>query len=249
MMFCDSHIHLLDPAWQATPESLVASAAQSGIGLLLQPGVASGEWQPMLQLAQRHAGVRIAPGVHPRHAAEWNAGTAAELAHLCRQPEVVAVGEIGLDAEVDVAPELQQQAFCCQAEIAVDNGLPLLLHCRKRTGALLGLLEKFSGGCGGIWHGFSGSLETARQLDELGFVIGVGPVLLRDNARKLPEVVRELPAHALVLETDAPDMAAGPEVLVAVAQKLAELRGWSLDECARITTATLQRVLRLDGLG
>ena len=71
-------------------------------------------------------------------------------------------------------------------------------------------------------------------------------MLLRKNARKLPEALRQLPAEALVLETDAPDMASGPEVLLEVAQRLAELRGWTLDECARITTNNANRILQID---
>ena len=76
-------------------------------------------------------------------------------------------------------------------------------------------------------------------------MLGVGPVLLRENARKLPAVVQALPPETLVLETDAPDMAAGPKVLIRVAERLAELRGWTLEETARITTENARRLLNI----
>jgi TatD DNase family protein len=89
---------------------------------------------------------------------------------------------------------------------------------------------------GGIWHGFSGSFQVAQDLIDLGFKLGVGPILLRDNARKLPELVKTLPGSAFVLETDYPDMAESPQSLLQVAQKVAELRDSSLEEAVRMTT-------------
>ncbi|MCF6180395.1 MAG: TatD family hydrolase, partial [Geopsychrobacter sp.] len=147
---------------------------------------------------------------------------------------------------LDVALRVQERAFRAQLEIAVAAGLPVLIHCRKQTGQVLRILKEYDlRRVGGIWHGFSGSLETAGQIIRLGLKIGIGPVLLRENARKLPALVKLLPAEALLLETDAPDMASGPEVLLAVARRLAELRGWTLEETARITTENTQRLLHI----
>ncbi len=246
MVFCDTHIHLLAPEWIEPAQRRIETAADSGIELLLQPGVRSGDWDKLIDLAQRHQTVYAAPGLHPMSAAEWNASRSARLRELCCLSEVIALGEIGLDALLDVDPQLQEQAFSGQVEIAIAAGLPVLIHCRKKIGQVLGILRQSGvGKVGGILHGFSGSVETARQATELGLLVGVGPVLLRENTRRLPEVVKAIPAAALVLETDAPDMATGPEVLIEVAEKVAELRGWTLAETAKITTANARRILKL----
>jgi TatD DNase family protein len=162
---------------------------------------------------------------------------------------------IGLDALLP-APALavQEQAFRAQLRLAIAAGRPVLIHCRQAVGRLLQILrEEGAERVGGIFHAFSGSLETARQGIRLGFAIGVGGTLTYPNARRLPEVVREVPAEWLVLETDAPDLAPHPhrgEVnrpawLPLVARRVAELRGWSEAETARITTENAKRILKI----
>jgi TatD DNase family protein len=246
MRFCDSHIHLLAPEWQQPPAERIARATARGIELLLQPGVREAGWAELIDLAVRHPGVYAAPGLHPMCASDWDDAVAARLSKFCALPQVVAVGEIGLDGLLDVDPLLQERVFRRQLEIALNAGLPVLIHCRRQTPAVLRILAEVDiRRVGGIWHGFSGSLETAQQIVDLGMLIGVGPVLLRDNARKLPLALKTLAPETLVLETDAPDMAPGPETLIAVAGKLAELRGWTLAETARITTANACSLLKI----
>jgi TatD DNase family protein len=247
MVLCDTHIHLLAPEWADSAGQRISRLARSGIGLMVQPGVRAAEWAALVALAQAHPGVYAAPGLHPMCAADWNPELGARLSQLCQLPEVVAIGEIGLDGMVAVAEKAQETAFLAQLELAVAVGLPVLIHCRRQTAAVLKLLQEVGvSRVGGIWHGFSGSLETAEQVVAQGLLIGVGPVLLRDNARKLPEAVKNLPADVLVLETDGPDMATGSAALVEVAARLAELRGWSLEETANITTANVRRLLKLE---
>lgn len=245
MVLCDTHIHLLAPEWRSPVAERIESARQQGIGLLLQPGVNVSDWPALLGLAEENSLVYAAPGVHPLYAEDWSAACATELQVLCAHPKVLAIGEVGLDAALDVDLDRQRQTFVAQVAIACDAGLPLLIHCRRRSGEVLKVLQESAARLhGGIWHGFSGSSETAQQIVAQGFALGIGPVLLRENARKLPAALKDVPDHMLVLETDAPDMAAGPETLVRVARRLAALRGWTLEECARITTANAHRILR-----
>ena len=246
MLFCDTHIHLLAPEWSEPVQQRIEKAADFGIELLLQPGVRSGDWDALVTLAQCHRAVYAAPGLHPMCAAEWNHSSSARLRELCCLPDVIGVGEIGLDAMVDVDPQLQEQAFRGQLDVAIEADLPVLIHCRKKVGEVLDLLQQVGiDRVGGILHGFSGSMEIVSRAIGLGLLIGVGPILLRGNARKLPEVVNAIPAEMLVLETDAPDMATGPEVLIEVARKVAELRGLTLNEVAEITTLNARRLLKL----
>jgi len=246
MVLCDTHTHLLAAEWPDPLADRIGLARQLGIGLLLQPGVRVSDWPKLLALAEEYDEVYAAPGLHPMCAADWSNASAAELRVHCSHTKVIAIGEAGLDAQLDVDMTRQRQAFVAQVTIACEAKLPLLIHCRKCTNEVLKILQEFSDSLnGGIWHGFSGSSETAQQIIKLGFALGIGPVLLRDNVRRLPAALEVVPAEVLVLETDAPDMATGPEALLTVARRLAAIRGWTEEECARQTTANAKRVLQL----
>ncbi|WP_303722531.1 TatD family hydrolase [Malonomonas rubra] len=236
-LLIDTHAHIDAPELAGGRPELLADAARAGIGRLIVPGVRSADWQALLQLVRQQDALYAAPGLHPIYAEQWSEAAAEELHELTRQPKVVAVGEIGLDGAVGPALELQEHAMREQLQIALQANLPVLLHARKATGRLLEILREMEIGrrIGGVWHGFSGSLEVGQVLWRLGFKIGVGPILLRPSARKLPQAVVELPQEALLLETDLPDMAERPEALVAVAERVAELRGCPLEEVVSFT--------------
>ncbi len=240
----DSHIHLDASELLGAGADLLPQARQAGIGRFIVPGVRVTGWPGLLTQAAQQPDVFAAPGLHPAYAGQWTASAAQQLREICQQPKVVAIGEIGLDGVAGPPLEQQELVLRAQLQIALEAGLPVLLHGRKATGRLLEILRELQVGSrlGGVWHGYSGSLPVAQQLVALGFKLGVGPILLRASARKLPEVVVALPAEALILETDLPDMAATPAVLVAVAQKLAELRGWSLAETAQITSGNAKQL-------
>jgi len=244
MSFCDTHIHLLDPQTENSADVRVTTAAAAGIDFLIQPGVRATDWDAMLALAEQHQQVYAAPGIHPMCGEHWDDKAALGLKKLARHPKVVAIGEIGLDAEVGPAQDVQEQVLRAQLQIALDAGLPVILHCRHKNGALLNILRELEIGrrVGGVWHGFSASPEFARQVVDLGFSLGVGPILLRDNARKLPASVSALPATALVLETDFPDMTSDPCDLLKIGEQVARLLGLSLEETAQMTTGNARHL-------
>ncbi|MBW6508710.1 MAG: TatD family hydrolase [Desulfuromonadales bacterium] len=244
MYFCDTHIHLVAAGVEGMADIWVDSAAAAGIDRLIQPGVRSAEWDALISLAERHSSVYAAPGIHPLYADQWDDEVALRLEELTRHPKVVAIGEIGLDAVVRPAQEVQEQVLRAQLRMALDHGLPVLLHCRQKKGALLAILRELDIGrqIGGVWHAFSGGLPFARELVDLKFSIGVGPILLRRNARKLLEVVAALPISAILLETDLPDPAQAPEELVKVAKRIAEIKNLTLDTVARVTTENALRL-------
>jgi len=248
----DTHVHL-----DATPQPLSAleAARAAGVSGFVVPGVHASGWPALCRLAAEHAGVFAAPGLHPQAAADWSPARERQLAALLETPEVVAVGEIGLDRLLD-APDftLQKEAFRAQLRLAVANGKPVLIHCRKAYGELLAILiEERAERVGGILHAYGGSLETARTAVDLGFAIAFGGPLTWPGARRAPQVLAGLPAEALVLESDAPDLAPHPHRgeenrpawLPLVAEAMAAVRGWSLVETARITRNNARRVLSL----
>ena len=250
-MLIDTHIHLdyLD----GLPEALAAARAE-GIAGWVVPGVTPEDWPRLMATVAATPGAWAAPGVHPQAAARWRPELRGELQQLAAEPRTVALGEVGLDGQAGPAAAVQEAVLRQMIGIARATGKPLLLHSRRATGRLLNLLRsERAAEVGGIAHAFSGSLETARQLIELGFALGIGGVVTFPDARRLAEIVRHVPAEWLVLETDAPDLPPHPhrgqtnrpEWLTLVAARVAELRGWTSAETASVTTANARRILQL----
>ena len=256
VLLFDTHVHLDADCLRGNLDRETRRALQSGVGNFLIPGVRREGWPLLFSAARDVPGALVAPGLHPLAAAEWNEEAAAELTDLFSDSLTVAVGEIGLDAFIDSPGlEVQEAAFRAQLRLAVEAQLPVLIHCRRATGKLLNILrEEKAGRIGGILHAFSGSIETAREAIRLGFVLGFGGPLTYPNARRIPEVLRQVPQEAIVLETDAPDLPPhprrgepnSPANLPLIARRVAEVRGWSEEETARITTENAERVLKIN---
>ncbi|BCR03273.1 TatD family hydrolase [Desulfuromonas versatilis] len=255
----DTHVHLDCAPLKQNVEQEVRHARQVGVENFLVPGVRRSDWPSLLALVEGLPGALAAPGLHPLAADQWGAGAAAELALCLQHSRIAAVGEVGLDGLLE-APgvDVQERAFRAQLRLAVAADLPVLIHCRRSIGRLLSILrEEGAQRVGGIFHSFSGSSESARAAIELGFAIGFGGPLTFPDARRAPEVLRALPAEWIVLETDAPDLTPHPfrgqvnrpAYLGLIAERVAGLRGWTLQETARITTANARRVLRLKESG
>lgn len=249
--YIDTHVHLdfLDE-----PRRRLEEALSIGIGAWIVPGTSCERWPALLATADLHPQVYVAPGIHPQFASSCNAGQFGELRRLLQHPRAVAIGEVGLDRQVACPWPDQEELFIRLIRLARETSKPLLLHVRRSSGRALELLRREGADqVGGVFHAFSGSLETARDYMALNFVIGVGGVVTLATARRLPQVVRAVPASALVLETDAPDLSPEPyrgqpnrpAYLALVAERVAALRGWSLADTACITTANARRVLQL----
>jgi TatD DNase family protein len=252
----DTHVHLdlLPPGFDLQKETEQALAI--GVVRFVIPGVAPSGWERLLAVASSTPGGLAAPGIHPLAVAQWETSK-GKLRRLLTEGKVAAIGEIGLDGTLDPPAPVQEQAFRGQLRLAREFGLPVLLHCRKATGQLLEILKQEGAeNIGGIWHNYSGSLETARTAIDLGFALAFGGIVTWPEARRAPETLAELPKEWIVLESDAPDQTPHPHrgqpnrpvFLGLVAERVAALRGWSLEETARITTANACRVLRLDEL-
>jgi TatD DNase family protein len=250
-MLFDTHIHL--DCLAELPAAL-AAARSRGIDAWLVPGIAPRHWARLMTTVAGAPGAWAAPGIHPQAAGDWRPELAGELQQLAADRRTAAIGEVGLDGQVGPDMASQELVFRQMIGIARDSGRPLLLHMRRATGRMLELLRSERAfEVGGIAHAYSGSLDTARQLIAMGFALGIGGVVTFPAAARLAEVVRKVPAEWLVLETDAPDLAPHPhrgaanrpEWLALIAARVAQLRGWTAAETARITTDNARRVLRL----
>lgn len=259
-MLIDSHCHFDFPPFADDPAHYLALAAQAGVGRLVVPAVGERNWAQVRQLAGCFPQIYYGLGLHPFFSAEHTPGAmarlAAELGSEMSQPgtRCVAVGECGLDfAIADVDRAQQMSLLEEQLVLANQHGLPVILHCRKAYPELLQLLKRHCPEAGGVYHGFSGSLQQAMQLIELGIKIGVGGTITYRRANKTRHTIASLPLTALLLETDAPDMpVAGyqgqpnrPDRLVQVLAELAAIRGESEQEIAQVTNLTAAELFRI----
>ena len=249
--YIDTHIHL---DLLEEPALLLQKAEQAGVGAWIVPGVAPEQWSQVMATTALHEQVYLAPGIHPQAAGNFQKAHLDKLRQLLTHERAVAIGEVGLDRQLDISWQQQEELFIAMIRLAREMEKPLLVHTRRSTERILELLQREGGDqVGGIFHAFSGSLETARKIIGLGFLLGVGGVVTLQTARRLPEVIREVPAEALALETDAPYMAPEqhrgqpnrPAYLELIARQVASLRDWTLAETAQQTTQNACRVLGL----
>lgn len=250
-MLVDTHCHLDDPALLARLPDVLSAGTRAGVAKFLVPGVEPEGWEGIARLAAKE-GVYPAFGLHPMHAGRYEEGLLERLRSFVGR--AIAIGEIGLDYLVDVPREVQESAFRAQLRLAVATGRPVMIHCRRAFRDLLAILrEEHAERVGGVMHAFSGSPETARECIRLGLAIGVAGTVTYANAVRPVEVVRQVPLAHLVLETDAPDltpepyrgMANEPAFLVKTAEKVAEIKGITLEEVAAITTRNAVKAFQL----
>ena len=253
-MLFDTHAHLNDRAFDSDRETLFESFAQSGVGYVMNAGCDVDSSKAVIALAQRYPWMYASVGSHPDSADEVNDAVLAEYEKLCKlNPEVRAIGEIGLDYHYeDIPRQIQLQAFRAQMALAARLDMPVIVHEREAHEDGMTVVKEFPT-VKGVFHCYSGSAEMAKELVRLGWYIGFTGVLTFKNARKAVETAASIPLDRIVLETDCPYMAPEPHrgkrnhpgYLPYMAQKLAEIRGISLEEVTAATTENAFRLYRL----
>ena len=249
----DTHAHLDFPQFDDDREEVIARALAAGVGIIINVGTDLASSRRAVTLAEAYPQIYAAVGVHPHDAKTLTDEALAELGELARHPKVVAIGEIGLDFYRDLSPRnVQREAFERQLALAQELGKPVIIHDREAHAEVMAILRRWPG-LRGVLHCFSGDLDMAHEAIEMGFYISVaGPVTFK-NARRLPEIVRQLPLERLLIETDCPYLAPHPyrgrrnepAYVRLVAQKVAELKGMSLERVARVTTANARQLFGL----
>ena len=253
-MLFDTHAHLNDPAFDPDREELMASFASAGVGLVMNAGCSLESSRDIVQMAEKYPWLYASVGSHPDSADEVNEAVLEEYRKLCKQSnKVKAIGEIGLDYYYeDIPREIQQRAFRLQMELAKELDMPVIVHERDAHNDGLAIVKEFPT-VKGVFHCYSGSAEMARQLVNLGWYIGFTGVLTFKNARKAVETAASIPLDRIVLETDCPFMAPEPfrgkrnhpGYLYRMAEKLAEIRGISVEEVHAATMENGKRLYRI----
>lgn len=254
-MLFDSHTHLDDPGFDADREAVLQRAAQAGVGDLLLAAVSASRWPALKATCElRVPGVRLhaSYGLHPMYVHEHRDADLSALEHWLQREHPVALGECGLDFQVDADPDAQRRFFRHQVGLARENGLPLVLHARKAVEEVILTLRR-EGPVRGVVHSYGGSIEQARQLWDLGVHLGLGGPLTHTRAHKLHRLAAAMPLQQLLLETDAPDQPGAahrgqrnePAFLVEVLDAVARLREEPREVIAE---ATRRNALQLFGL-
>ena len=259
MRLIDTHCHLYSKNLQPDIDQVLERASQAGLSHILLPAIDRESHESMhALLARDRAELRLIPmmGVHPCSIGDqWEEELEIAQQHLRNGAhEYCAIGEIGLDYHWDLSWKEQQiSAYLRQLEWAAELGLPVAIHSRKSTHDCIKYLKPFAGRISGVFHCFSGSMEEAREIMDLGFYLGIGGVATYNNSN-LPELIRELGIDRVVLETDSPYLPPVPHrgkrnepaYVKLVAQRLADALEMRLEELAERSTQNALRLFRIN---
>jgi TatD DNase family protein len=243
-MYFDTHAHYDDERFDEDRYEVLDGLHDRGVGLVVNPGSSLESSKAAVLLSERYNNyIYAAAGIHPHEADTATDEALAEIEKLCRLKNTVAVGEIGLDYHYDFSPrEAQKKAFRAQMELARSLNLPAIVHDRESHEDCLNIVKEFKG-VYGVFHCFSGSLETAKELIRLGWYISFTGSITFKNAKKAPEIVAALPSDKIMIETDSPYMTPAPHrgkrndssYLCYICDAVAKLRGISHEEASQIT--------------
>lgn len=256
-MIFDTHAHYDDKAFDEDRERMLESLPAGGIGTVVDVASTLESISIVEEIADTHEHVYAALGIHPSECAPLTNELLQQIEERIRKdPKVVAVGEIGLDYHwPEPEPSLQQHWLREQLSMARRTGKPVIIHSRDAAQDTFDILkEQHIEQIGGVMHCYSYSAEMAREFVKLGMYLGIGGVVTFKNARKVCEVVREIPLEHLVLETDCPYMAPTPHrgqrnsslYLPLVAAKIAEIKAITTEAVIRRTTENARKLYRLD---
>ncbi|MDD5176468.1 MAG: TatD family hydrolase [Sterolibacterium sp.] len=244
-MLIDTHCHLDAAEFDADRDEVTAAAILAGVSRIVIPAVERANFGAVAAVCRDYPACVPAYGIHPMCVDQASKEDLVALKEILTCEAVAAIGEIGLDFFVPERDEkLQAFYFEAQLKIARELDLPVLLHVRRAVDDILKHLRRVRV-CGGIAHAFNGSRQQAEEFIKLGFKLGFGGAMTYPRALRIRELAATLPLEAIVLETDAPDIQPQwlehghntPAELPRIAAVLAELRGISIGEVARTTTA------------
>jgi TatD DNase family protein len=253
-MYIDTHTHLYDEKFDTDRDQILQQAIEHGITKMYLPNCDSTTIEGMLALEKSHPEHCFAMmGLHPCYVNEHVQQELDTVRQWLDQRPFCAIGEIGLDYYWDKTFVAQQQAaFRTQIEWALEFKRPIVIHTREATLDTISLVKEYvPRGISGVFHCFSGSYETAQQIIDMGFYLGIGGVLTYPKAG-LQEVAQRIDLKHLVLETDAPYLTPVPfrgkrnesAYIQHIAEKLATLKGISVTEVAEITTKNATRLFQ-----
>jgi TatD DNase family protein len=255
----DSHCHLNYDYAPKSVDDLVRDAHAAGIAWMITVGTDIDAIEPIARISETHERVFHTVGVHPHEAVSWVEGHGQRIREAARHPKCRAIGEIGLDTHYEHSSlEDQKRSLEAQLSIALELALPVVIHSRDAESELLEALTRYArqvpeGRIPGVIHCFTGTRAFGEACIALGFYVSFSGILTFKNAQDLRECAKAFPLERLLVETDSPYLApiphrgrkCEPSYVRLTAEKLAEVKGLSLDEVARATSANARKVFKL----
>ena len=254
MIFYDTHAHYDDGRFDSDRETLLPELYRQGIGLINTIGTDIPSSRASIALAEQYPFIYAVVGGWPGNVGDMTEADLEEYRSMAQHKKVVAIGEIGLDYYYDDVPrDIQKHWFYRQMALAAELQMPVVVHNRDAHGDSMDMVRKWAGRVTGVFHCFSGSAEMAQELTKLGWYVSFTGVVTFKNARRALEAVAAVPMDRIMIETDAPYMAPVPYrgrrnhsgYVPEVAKKIAEIKGMTLEEVAKITTENGKRFFRI----
>lgn len=252
----DSHSHLDAAEFDEDRAAVLSRAESAGVRQQLIPAVDHAGWPKLKYVCAMGAGLYPAYGLHPMFLSSHDPAHLHALGAWVEREKPVAIGECGLDFWMeDLDPETQRYYFRAQLEIARTFDLPVIVHARRAVEEVIATIRSV-GSMRGVVHSYSGSPEQARQLFNLGFLLGIGGPVTYERAHRLRGLVSSMPLQGLVLETDSPDQPDAlhrgqrnePSRIVTVLETVAALRNMPAQELARATRDNAERLFGIQPL-
>ena len=244
-MLFDTHAHYDSRQFNEDRNELLSGLKDRGVSLVVNPGCDIPTSRTAVELAEKYPFIYAAVGFHPEELENASLSDLDTIRELAAHEKVVAIGEIGLDyywVKDEEGRKKEQEFFRAQMALAEELNLPVIVHDREAHGDTLAIVREFPN-VKGVFHCYSGSVEMAQELVKMGWMISFTGVLTYHNARKAVEAAEAIPMEHLMIETDSPYMAPVPHrgkrndsgYVLHVCEKLAEIKGIALEECAKIT--------------
>ena len=243
-MLFDSHAHLDDRQFDKDRDDIIVNLKKSGVRRIINVGADIGSSYTSLGLAQKYDFIFNSCGIHPHEAKTYTDDIENQLSEIAKDPNTVAIGEIGLDYHYDNSPrDIQKIVYAKQIKLAVELGLPIIIHDRDAHKDCIDILKaEKTKDLKGVFHCYSGSAEMVKTIIDLGFYVSFTGVITFKNARKTVEAVKAVPLDKILAETDCPYMSPEPmrgkrnipDYVKFTVMKMAEIYEISFEDLCRI---------------
>ena len=254
-MIFDTHAHYDDEQFDLDRDELLNSMKEGGVDTIVNVSASVDSWDEVKALTEKYPFVYGAAGVHPDYAGDLNEENFAYLEEVAKSDKMVAIGEIGLDYYWDKeGHDVQKKWFVRQLDLAEKLNKPVIIHSREAAADTFEIMKEYASKVTGVIHCYSYSPEQAKEYVKMGFYIGIGGVVTFKNAKKLKEVVEEIPLESIVLETDCPYLSPEPNRgkrnsslnLVYVADQIAKLKGVTYEEVIKVTESNAKTLYHME---
>lgn len=252
MYFIDTHTHIYLREFDDDRESMMKKAIDANVKTTILPAIDSTTHKVMIDVESTYQACHVMMGLHPCSVNQDLQGEIEIIKQYLKERTFIAIGEIGLDFYWDKTfTEQQYEAFRIQIELALGYDLPIVIHSRNATDECIGVVKEYPG-VRGVFHCFSGNDEQARNIIDLGFMLGIGGVVTFKNAG-LDKVIEKVGMANVVLETDAPYLAPVPHrgkrnepaYIPLIGEKLASICKMPMERIAELTTENARKLFKL----